>query len=866
MSFLTGAQRERVWQVALAALLHDVGKLAQRAEADPERYRTLSNLHEFARTDERGVTSYHHAAYTWQFMEEHLGWLCTVGEGGDANIAGWAARHHKPSSIWDWIVAESDRLSASMDRGEPHPDEAPAGWAGVQTARLAPLLGRVNGMAPAFHLPFASLKLDETIFPQPGSGPPRDAALTEYRALFTDFTVQTKRIPVGDVRRFFQSFLTVYERFTWCVPAATNAQPRDVSLFEHSRAASAIAAALTAELHAQGAVTEQAVKDRNARYYLLAVGDLSGIQRFLYTITTKNAARALRGRSFFLQLLADAIAIYLLRNFGLPPANALYSGGGKLWLLLPASAATRLSELAESIDLQLQIDYGGRLGFAIGTTPLSGSEFVSGAVGDRLRAATQDLLSQRRRRFAGILRSHYADVFSPYGAPGENTLCHVCGKLDRDITELPDESRRACQECRDLERLGNLLTHARSIVRAQGESWRAQLERCRDIVGDDFNTSWYYEFSHLNAGFLISARESPELVGAAGNDATVLAINSPDIDPAGDAAVGFLLAGLNRARHEAGATLTFDDLAERSVGIKRLGVLRMDVDGLGDIFAGGLPRTEVTLSRITNLSKSLAYFFGGYVSALLERQDEAWSGTAQIIYSGGDDVFIVGAWSSLPALARTIRREFTRFTCENRAWGISGGIAIVRAQQPVAATAKLAGELENDAKAYEHPDGRLKDALALLGDALAWQDVDVAAALASELLAMLDTRADAVPGFAAAALAASRLPRGWIHRLAGIAAEYREAFARIAARNGTRQLAHIEDAVRRGRWVWTKAYALARATSNPELSARLQSLMNALPGKSWQNPSDVFRTERDLIWILRPAAAWADWLSRERRR
>ncbi len=178
----------------------------------------------------------------------------------------------------------------------------------------------------------------------------------------------------------------------------------------------------------------------------------------------------------------------------------------------------------------------------------------------------------------------------------------------------------------------------------------------------------------------------------------------------------------------------------------------------------------------------------------------------------------------------------------------------------------MAGELESDAKAYEHPDGRLKDALALLGDALAWQDVDVAAAVASELLAMLDAGADAVPGFAAAGLAASRLPRGWIHRLAGIAASYREAHAEVAAKNGKRQLAQIEDAVRRGRWVWMKAYALARATSDPALSARLQSLMNALAGKSWQSRSGMLRTERDLIWILRPAAVWADWLSRERRR
>jgi hypothetical protein len=76
--------------------VHDVGKFAQRAEADPETYRTLSNLHEFAVTDSRGQVSYHHAAYTWQFIEDHISWLTRIGN-GEGNIAQWAARHHKPA-------------------------------------------------------------------------------------------------------------------------------------------------------------------------------------------------------------------------------------------------------------------------------------------------------------------------------------------------------------------------------------------------------------------------------------------------------------------------------------------------------------------------------------------------------------------------------------------------------------------------------------------------------------------------------------------------------------------------------------------------------------------------------------------------
>src|SRR5579883_3146622 len=44
-----------VQELALAALLHDVGKFAQRAEADPERYAAIPNLGLFCVSDQSGA-------------------------------------------------------------------------------------------------------------------------------------------------------------------------------------------------------------------------------------------------------------------------------------------------------------------------------------------------------------------------------------------------------------------------------------------------------------------------------------------------------------------------------------------------------------------------------------------------------------------------------------------------------------------------------------------------------------------------------------------------------------------------------------------------------------------------------------------
>jgi len=823
--------------------VHDVGKFAQRAEADPEKYRTLSNLHEFAVTDARGQTSYHHAAYTWQFVEEHLPWLTQL-RFEDGNVAQWAARHHKPSTVWDWIVAEADRLSAGMDRG--HIDEAAGGWSSVQSARLVPLLARVGGNKAAQHfaLPMRPLAMDDNLFAERADALARDRAVADYQALFEAFRRDVDRIQVGDLRTFFETFLSVYERYAWCIPAAANTMPRDVSLVEHSRAASAIAAVLTAELYATEAPSIERVRERNAGRYILAVGDVGGIQRFLYTIVARNAARALRGRSLALQLLTDAIGHRLLDNLGLPPTCMLHNGGGKVWMLLPASVRDRVLQMAEAIDLELHHQYAARLSFSLGIAPLRGVDFIDKRIAAGFDKAARDMQARRRRRFASALRTQYEKVFAPHGDPASEQACGICGKLSR-LARLEDEERSACPECLAFEKLGTAAVRATAIVRAAGPDWHRDLVRCRPERGRTFS----YELPELETGYLLYAGSWDALIQAADASLTLFRVNEPPDTYGATAAVGMWLTGTNRARDEVGAALDFDGLAEASEGIERLGVLRMDVDDLGEILRSGFPDEEASFSRITNLSRSLSYFFGGHLSSLASASQ--WRDRAQIIYSGGDDLFIVGAWSAMPELAREIRQRFERFVCGNPRWGLSGGIAVVRVRTPVAGAADVAGEAESRAKQYHgRADGRPKDALCFLGEPLSWRDFDVVAAMARELCDMLD---------AGGADGGGRIARSMLHRLADIAGTYRQSRQALEAKLGNaRPIAEVEEAARRGQWAWTAAYTMARATGNPVLKRRLDDFAAALPTRMWNG----LGADRDLIWLLTPAVRWADLLTR----
>lgn len=102
---------------------------------------------------------------------------------------------------------------------------------------------------------------------------------------------------------------------------------------------------------------------------------------------------------------------------------------------------------------------------------------------------------------------------------------------------------------------------------------------------------------------------------------------------------------------------TFEQFAEQADGIKRIGVLRADVDNLGTTFVYGFQRKNgdgkyATLSRAATLSRQLSLFFKCYINELLEKEERK----VAIVYSGGDDVFLVGAWNDVIAACVDLKK------------------------------------------------------------------------------------------------------------------------------------------------------------------------------------------------------------------
>ena len=187
--------------------------------------------------------------------------------------------------------------------------------------------------------------------------------------------------------------------------------------------------------------------------------------------------------------------------------------------------------------------------------------------------------------------------------------------------------------------------------------------------------------------------------------------------------------GIMLARHAAPSddgksAAPVQSLARRAQGRSIWGVLRGDVDNFGLRL-----RRVHSIEEHVPLSVLYKQFFAGELEVLCSLP-EFWR-KVSILYSGGDDFAVYGAWDALIASAREVQRLFHRFTEENLkeypgAEGKTISMAIALAPEtyyPLAAVYEEAGRNLALAKSAD------KDCIYLLGRILEWRHLADAAEL-----------------------------------------------------------------------------------------------------------------------------------------
>ncbi|MDO9548114.1 MAG: type III-A CRISPR-associated protein Cas10/Csm1, partial [Candidatus Marinimicrobia bacterium] len=585
------------------------------------------------------------------------------------------------------------------------------------------------------------LALDEKcIFPQDIAG--EDVSLDrEYREnLWQEFEKEIQLLPNSDFTCFIESLLPLLQKYTWCIPSSTIDLP-DISLYDHLRSTAAVALCYydflkekyPDDLNNNNRSIVRKVFDSQDRADALATlicGDISGIQDFIYQIASHQAAKSLKGRSFMIQLLCDACARYFLKELDLPVTNLIYSSGGNFYILAPNTEQVqqKIKSIRLKINQSLLNTYGGNLYLGVGKSFLTARDFLH-CLGEKWQEAIHAASRNKSERFIEEMSAN-ADFFQAFGPVKDARVCSICGKdcpEDQLIKDKDgDETKSICPHCNELIELGSRLKKSQYLAEIHSADGKFQplpgIPLSYEVFESDnvlhqigrFQDVHVRLFRFNNTDFLFSEIRSSRTL-----------------------AFSFKFYGGNHVPLLSdGVAATFNDLSgESGEGLKRLGVLRMDIDNLGLLFQRGFDYPSVhtnephreglySLSRLSTLSSMLDLFFSGYLNQISLNPD--YEDKLYIIYSGGDDIFMVGKWNHVVDCAVDIRQQFRKFCCEHPDITLSGGMALVEQKYPIHRAADMAGEAEHRAKEYRIPksDGSIheKDAFTFLDKTLSWHD------------------------------------------------------------------------------------------------------------------------------------------------
>lgn len=661
-------EKYSIVEIAYAALLHDIGKFYQRTFPK-------SNLTEAEKdtTPISPIGQYHthlHSGYTSRFFKEYLHRF--------DEFERVTSEHHKDSDgKLSMIIKKADHLASAIDRNDESCDYEEKNKRGAFiTARLSSIMSevtfgeKVTEESPVF--PLSSYK--QIVRPESHYQfkDIRDSA-DEYAKLFEEFTTQIKNRPLFTKNIDMNSYHAMYNllnEYLVTIPASTYEGRRSsVSLYDHLKLTSAIASCLGYKECYDAAFS----KDENSKVFYMLELDVSGIQSFIYKIVEGSSSKpkltkALRGRSYFVGLVTNAISYAFLNEFSLTESNILFNTGGGAVILLPHTKDTQ--KKVEETALRLQHDlydiFHNDITFVYGLVPMNCDELET--FKSEKSIELKSVLGRNKMRKYAKMTS--AEFFYKQ-AKGNNT-CVMCGD------EI--EQGTMCTICKSIETVSQYITsenhHKYGIYYNYDDE---VLPHDKDDIFIDLNfvkiqsvenpeslyTRKHYYVDGINDFGFGNMKLSANLVPKTNNNRT---LNFEEIAKWGSK----------------------DDLADQ-FGDPKLAILKMDVDNLGGIFAFGLAkqedlRVQRSISKYVTLSRFIEYFFTYRIIDICKKT------TQQIIkdrdnifyinYAGGDDLVIMGPAYGILYLAENIDKEFSAYTC-NKNITISGGINIQKPTRPI---------------------------------------------------------------------------------------------------------------------------------------------------------------------------------------
>ena len=508
-----------------------------------------------------------------------------------------------------------------------------------------------------------------------------------------------------------EQLLPLLEKYFWCVSGRSS---KDISLFDEMKTTAAIAVSLYDEYLLEKDTIENFFENQEKYRFSLIHGDVSGIQKFIFNIPSKGAAKSLKGRSVYIGLLSDLIVQSILDQLDLYSSNLLYNGGGNFFILAPRSKMEAFEKQRTAILEHVLKAHAGEIYFAMDALPINLSDFDHFA--DKWDEIKNKVNRLKKRKWSELnIEEHFHTIFGPVDEGAEeNQICKVCGSFgskqplkDKDY-EIEDEKVQICTLCLSFIELTNQMKKAEfMLINKVPAPKNIRYETYEDI------------FAQL--GYSIKFFSS---MPSSRNGGKLYTIN-------GTSFLEKLCSGYRFGAYELPSgkkgQITFKELAERCVknerGDKKLAHLKLDVDNLGSLFGVGLGNNR-SIARVSVLSRMLSLYFGGYLNHLIYKK--GWQEHLYVVFSGGDDTYLIGTWKEVFEFAKEFYNDFRTFTCHNPYVTFSAGIRVFHYTYPIIRAADLTEDSLEDAKKQgkqiRHDLPPIKNQVSFLGETFNWEE------------------------------------------------------------------------------------------------------------------------------------------------
>ncbi|MBF0239934.1 MAG: type III-A CRISPR-associated protein Cas10/Csm1 [SAR324 cluster bacterium] len=732
---------DKLEEVILAAMFHDIGKFSQRAGAQRS-----NELTETFAPSKDGIHSHLHVLNTYYFIENLLKLPKNLDKSAIARIA---SNHHKaPQDLTESCVITADHLASGADRFSENEDNEISN--SYIRERLISIFEEIEGLGKhkfqsKTALRYPLCELNKNPFPDSTDYQDKQKSETEYKHHWNRFiqklssnealnTASTLPVSYEVFEHYLGGLKAILEEYLWCVPSSSYKSLPDISLYDHGLLTASIAQALYLFHLNQGGEPTKDQEDKNQKKFILFGGDLSGIQNYIFDINKSQSAgvaKLFRARSFYLQMITKACILEILDRLNLYSVAQIMDAGGKFMLLLPnlPHVQQTIKNFEEELQQSMLTQFKGLLVLNTAYVEASFEDLLLTKFNQTLDQFFDVLEFQKLQKFSASFRKKYHPVITDNYSQKYEGNCHLCEKNEgsqsksdrfRQNRQL-GESFRICDTCFDqIEILGT------ELAKHNDYPYFKLFKEANSNNAGHLIFNWHVKFlktvtlSDWKAQLICNRNEHKDFGfhPLAGN---LPLIAKEDLDHWKYTGFADQLTANGEMVAE-GDPKTFEMLAQKSLFVKPdgnvagkpfLGVLKADVDNLGFIFSIGFPRQKLSISRFSGLSRMLNYFFAVKLPHLIHKENL----DIYVIFAGGDDLFLLGPWIQLVSFAETIRSEFDRFTARNPEITISAGVHIAKPALPIKDMSRGAEHLLEKAKKSEG-----KNAISIFDEVCTWEE------------------------------------------------------------------------------------------------------------------------------------------------